>query len=268
MNYYMKRLRIKWVALLVLAIFVTLAGFMTSNRSVTAQPQQEDVTLVLSEEDNKSGITYAIAVDNLEKELLARVEYDISSMESIGRYQEFNNRELTGVLQNVDGTDTVPLKITFSSPLSQKEFTEFVKQYEIDVDSYYIYMLESDGNIATIQGAPSEEELVPGIFFNAATTSISQEYSPGVEFLGWVEMDGMVQAKRVSQLRVDKRVFLVDVMQLFLESKLTDELLANAGIARGVRQELLRFGFANIDRSGLVAWNLYYLGNDDLDAQK
>ncbi len=267
MNYYMKRLKIKWVALPILAILVTLAGFTASNQSVTAQPQ-EDVTIVLSEGDEQSGVTYAIAVDNLEKELLARVEYDTSSMESIGRYQEFNNRKLTEILQNVDGTDSIPLKITFSSPLSQKEFTEFVKQYEIDVDSYYIYMLESDGNIATIQGGPSEEELVPGMFFNAATTSISQEYPPGVKFLGWVEVDGMVQAKRVSQLRVDKRVFLVDVMQLFLESKLTDEVLANVGIARSVRRELLQFGFTNIDRSGVVAWNLYYLSNNDLDTQK
>lgn len=267
MNYYMKRLKTKWVALFILALFVAVAGFMASNRSVTAQPQ-EDITLVLSETDNKSGVTYAIAVDNLEKELLARVEYDLSSMEGIGRYQAFNNRELGKILQNVDTLDSIPLKVTFSSPLSQDEFTAFVKQYEIDVDSYYIYMLEADGKIVTIQGSPSEEDLVPSMFFNAATNSVSQEYSPGVEFLGWVEMDGIVQANHVSQLTSDERVFLTDVMQLFLESKLTDEALAGVGIDKGIRQELVQFGFANIDRSGLVAWGLYHLGLADLDTQK
>lgn len=266
MNYYMKRLKIKWVALLVLAILVTLVGFMASNRSVTAQPQ-EDVTLVLSEED-KSGITYAIAVDNLEKELLAKVEYDRSSMESIGKYREFNNRELDKVLQDMDTFDSIPLKITFSSPLSQEDFTEFVKQYEVDVDSYYIYMLEPDGNIATIQGAPSEDTLVPSMLFNTVTNSISEEYSPGVELLGWVEMDGTVQVQQVPRLAADKQVFLVDVMRLFLESKLTDGTLADAGVAKDIRRDLLQVGFADIYRGGPLAWNLYYLGSDDLDTQK
>ena len=266
MNYYMKRLKITWVALMILAIFVILVGFMASNRNVAAQPQ-EDVTLVLSEEDTRSGITYAVAVDNLERELLAKVEYDRSSMESIGKYQEFNNRELNKFLQDMDTSDTIPLKITFSSPLTQEDFTEFVKQYEIDVDSYYIYMLESDGNIATIQGTPSEDALVPSMLFNTVTNSISEEYSPGVELLGWVEVDGIVQVQQVPQLTADKQVFLVDVMQLFLESKLTDEALANAGVTKDIRRDLLQVGFADIDRGGPLAWNLYYLGNDSLDTQ-
>ena len=266
MNYYIKRFNNKWVALLILAIFLILLGFMTSNRSVGAQ-SQEDITLVLSE-DNKSGITYAIAVDNIGKELLARIEYDRSSMESINQYREFNNRELDKLLQNMPISDSIPLKITFSTPLSQEEFAEFVEKYKLDVDSYYIYMLEPDGNIATIQGSPSEEELVPGMFFNAATNSISEEYSPGVELLGWVEVDGTVSVQQISEIKADERVFLVDVMQLFLESQVTNELLANVGVAKDIRQELLQVGFTEIYRGGPLAWDLYYLVNDNLDAQK
>lgn len=267
MNYYMKSLKITWIALMILAIFVILAGFMALNRNVAAQPQ-EDVTLVLSEEDTKSGITFAIAIDNMEKELLAKVEYDRSSMESIGKYQEFNNQELVKILQNVDPLDKIPVKITFSTPLTQEDFIKFVKQYEIDVDSYYIYMLETGGNIATIQGAPSEEDIVPSMIFDAVTNSISKEYSPGVRLLGWVEIDGSVQVQQIPQLVADEQVFLVDVMQLFLESKLTNETLANAGIAKDIRQDILQVGFTDIYRGGPLAWNLYYLSNDNLDIQQ
>jgi len=197
---------------LALATFVTLTGFVIWNQGVTARPQ-EDATIVLSVEDEQSGVSYLIGVDNLENEVVAMVEYDHRTMVNLDKYREFTNRELAKILQNAEPMDSIPLRITFNSPQSQKEFTDFVKQHEIDVESYYIYMLEPDGKIATIQGGPSEEELVPGMFFNAATDSISQEYSPGVEFLGWVEVDGAVQAKRVSQINNDPRVFLADAMQ-------------------------------------------------------
>jgi len=52
---------------------------------------------------------------------------------------------------------------------------------------------------------------------------------------------------------------MIDIMQLFLESRLTDEALATAGVAKSVRQELLRAGFTDIYRAP-VAWNLYHLG--------
>jgi len=260
-----KRVKSKWI-LLTLATFVTLTGFVIWNQGVTARPQ-EDGVIALSVEDEQSGVSYLIGVDNLENEVIARVEYDHSTMAGLDKYRAFNNRELAKILQNAEPMDSIPLKITFNSPQSQKEFTDFVKQHEIDVESYYIYMLEPDGKIATIQGGPSEEELVPGMFFNAATDSVTQEYAPGAEFLGWVEVDGAVQANRVSQISNDQRVFLVDVMQLFLEAKLTDELLAEAGIAKDIRRDLIEFGFTGIHR-GPLAGHLYHLGLEELDTQK
>lgn len=257
MNNYNKFDESKWI-LLVLTIFVILAGFVISYQGVTARPQ-EDGTLVIQVADENSGISYVIGVDNLNNEVNGMIEYDQNSEDGIEKYREFNDQELTKILQNVDTMKGIPVKITFNTPLDQTNFTEFVKQYEIGVKNYTIYMLEPDGKIATIQGGPSNTELVPIEFFDIATTSISQEYNTGAEFVGWVEVDGTVQAKHISEIKADQRVFMVDVMQLFLESKLTDEALAEAGIAGSVRQELLQFGFTEIYRAP-VAWGLYHLG--------
>jgi hypothetical protein len=233
---------------------------------VTARPQ-EDGTLVLSVVDENSGVSYVIGVDNLNNEVNGMIEYDRTSVAGIEKYRAFNDQELAKILQNVDAMKSIPVNITFNTPLDQTNFTEFVKQYEISVKSYIIYMREPDGKIATIQGGPSDTELVPVEFFNTATTSISQEYNSGAEFVGWVEVDGTVQAKHVSEIKADQHVFMIDVMQLFLESKLTDEALAKAGIAKDVRRELLQFGFTEIYRAP-IAWEVYHLGLMDLGSQK
>jgi len=188
-------------------------------------------------------------------------------MAGIKKYQEFNHRQLAELLRDRDNTDSIPLKITFSSPLTKEEFTKFVQQYEIDVNSYYIYMLEPDGNIATIQGSPSTKELVPSAFLDIATSSIAEEYSPGAKLLGWVEMDGEVQMQQITRMLTDKRVFLIDVMQLFFEARLTDDILAKAGVDKDVRRNILRSG-VDIYRGGPLAWNLYYLTHDTLGNRK
>lgn len=265
MNNHIKVFTSKW-ALLVLAILVVLAGFIISNRGVTARPQ-EDGTLVLAVENEHTGVSYLIGVDNLANEVNGRIEYDSSTVTGIEQYRAFNNQELAKILQDVDSMAGIPTKITFNSPLSQEELTEFVQQYEIEVESYLIYMLEPDGKIATIQGGPSDGELVPTTFFNAATGSISQEYSPGAEFLGWVEVSGTVQASRVSELNKDPHVFLVDIMRLFLETKLTDEALAAAGIPGATRRNFLQNGYAEIQQRPLAA-DLYHLGLMKLDTQE
>ena len=246
----------KWI-LLTLIIIVILAGLAISNRRATARPQ-EDATIVLSIEDEPSGISYLIGVDNQANEVIGRIDYDDTAT-GIAKYQEFNNKELAGILQDIDAIDTIPVKITFNAPLGQTAFTEFVEQYQIDAKNYTIYMLEPDGKIATIQGSPSDTELVPGEYFNMTTTSISQEYNGGAELVGWVEVDGTVRVNRISEMKADQRIYMIDIMQLFLESRLTDEALATAGVAKSVRQELLRAGFTDIYRAP-VAWNLYHLG--------
>lgn len=263
MNSDMKRLNYKWI-LLASAVIVVFAGFVISNRRATARPQ-EDATIVLAIEDKPLGVSYLIGVDNQANEVIGRVEYD-RTVTGIENYRTFNNQELTQILQNTDTKDTIPVKVTFSTPLSQAEFTEFVEQFEISVENYIIYMLEPDGKTATIQGSPSDAELIPVEFFNTATTSISQEYNSGAELLGWVEVNGTVQANHISEMQTDARVFLIDVMQLFLESKLTGEALASAGVARSVRQELLQAGFTEIYQAP-VAWELYHLGMMELDHQ-
>ncbi len=254
---YSRTLKSKWT-LLVLAILVITSGFTMFSRDETARPQ-EDGTLVLSVEDEISEVSYVIGVDNLANEANGMIEYDQNSRAGIEKFREFNNRELVRVLQNMPAMGSIPARITFSRPLSQAEFTEFADRYDIGVKFYTIYMLEPDGKIATIQGSPSDTELVPGEYFNMTTTSISQEYNDGAEFVGWVEVDGMVPVNRISEMKADQRVYMIDVMQLFLEARLTDEALAAAGVAKSVRQELLRTGFTDIYRAP-VAWNLYHLG--------
>jgi len=257
MTNYSRTLKSKW-ALLVLAILVIVSGFTMFSRDATARPQ-EDGTLVLSVEDEISEVSYVIGVDNLANEANGMIEYDQNSRAGIEKFREFNNRELVGILQNMPAMGSIPARITFSRPLSQGEFTEFADRYDIGVKYYTIYMLEPDGKIATIQGSPSDAELVPDENFNMTTTSISQEYNDGAEFVGWVEVDGMVQVNHISEMKADRCVHMIDVMQLFLESRLTDEALAAAGIGKSVRQELLRTGLTDIYRAP-AAWNLYHLG--------
>jgi len=265
MNSTIKFIKGKWT-LLGLAVIVILIGFVVMNQRATARPQ-EDGTLVLAVANENTGVSYLIGVDNLANEVNGRIEYDSSTATGIEQYREFNNQELAKLLQNVDAADSIPVKITFNSPFSQEKFAEFVEQYQIEVENYLIYMLEPDGKIATIQGGPTETELVPTEFFNIATSSVAQEYSPGAEFLGWVEVNGTVQANRVSQINDDPHVFLVDVMRLFLETKLTDEALATAGIPGVTRRNLLNNGYAEIQQRPLAA-DLYHLGLMKLNTQE
>ena len=264
MKNYKKYLNQKWMVLVLLGC-VILVGVVISNYQVTASPQ-EDSTIVSLGEDKQLKVSYLIGVDNQANELIGRVEYE-SSITGVEQYREFNNREMEKLLANVQTMDDVPVKITFNSALDQLTFAQFVEQYEVKVDSYIIYMVESSGNIATIQGSPSNTELVPAEFFNSAIASVSQEYNSGADLLGWVEVDGTVKAGQILKIQNDQRIFLVDVMQLFLESKLTGEALTRAGIPRGRKQELLQAGFTEIYRAP-IAWQLYHLGIMDLEAQE
>ena len=266
MNNYNRFLERKSV-LLGLIIFIIVAGTFVYNQRVTAR-LQEDGTLVLSVADENTGVSYIIGIDNLNNEVNGMIEYDRSSANGIKQYREFNNQELAKILQNnMDSVASIPVKITFNRPLNQVEFTKFIKQYAIGVKYYTIYMLEPDGKIATIQGSPSDTELVPIEFFNTATTSISQEYNTSAEFLGWVEVEGTVEVNHISEVKADQRVFLIDVMQLFLESKLTEESLVQAGVAPSTRRELLKVGFTEIYRAPL-AWELYHWGLMELGEQE
>lgn len=256
MNNRIRFHKTKWV-LLVSVIAAVIIGFAASSQIATGRPQ-EDGTLILSVEDEVSGVSYLIGVDNLAHEVNAEVEYDNSTANGIERYRAFNNRELVRILKEIDPVESIPVKITFKSPLNEEEFTKFVKLHEIEVENYIIYMLESDGRVVTIQGSPSDTELVPTKFFDIATNSISREYNSGAGFLGWVEVRGLVRAERVAQIGNASHVFLVDVMELFLESKLTDETLANAGIDKGYREELIANGLSNVYQKP-IAWGLYHL---------
>ncbi|MEZ4517128.1 MAG: hypothetical protein R3C44_09930 [Chloroflexota bacterium] len=160
MNTCIERATHKWL-LFPLVATVILAGFVISNRKVTAQPQ-EDFILVLSTEDKASGVSYHIGIEA--NEVVGQVDYDFTAT-GIEKYREFNDRELTNILQNKDATDPIPVRITFSKPLDQAAFTQFVDEYGIDVNFYTIYMLEPDGKVATISGSPSDTELVPGRVF-------------------------------------------------------------------------------------------------------
>lgn len=263
MTGYIKRLQNKWI-LLTLAALVVLAGFVISHQSATARPQ-EDATIVLSAEDKPSGVSYLIGVDNQANEVIGQIDYD-STVTGIEQYRAFNNRELAKILESESATPVIPVKITFSLPLSQIEFTRFVEQYEIAVENYIIYMRESDGNIATIQGAPSGDMLVPDEFFSTATNSVAYEYDSGAEFLGWVEVSGSIQLETAAKMSKDQRVFMVDVLRVFMETLLTDQALSDAGIAKNVRRGLINDGFTEIYQKPL-AWDLYHLGLMQVDTQ-
>lgn len=265
MNNPTKPFNYKWL-LMLLAVLGLVSAFVLFNQRATARPQ-EDGTLVLSVQDEDAGVIYQIGVDHLQNELNGMVEYDHSSLDGLQKYREFNERELARILQNKPNTNNIPARITFSHPLDQAEFSQFVQQYNIETDFYTIYMLEADGKIATIQGSPSQTDLVPNDYFQTATSSISEEYNEGAQLVGWVEIDGTVPLAGIADLQNDRRVFLIDVMQLFLQSQLTDQALAAAGIARGERKALLQAGFSEIYWAP-VAWHLYHLGLTEADSSQ
>lgn len=243
-----------WVGLFFFAIFI---GSVISYQNVTARPQ-EDGTLILQSQDKNLGVSYVIGIDNLANEVNSMVEYDTSSLAGLNKFRQFNTQILEQIIENKE-KEIIPAKITFNAPLTQEEFTSFVKNYGIEVSHYIIYMKEPDGKIATIQGSPAEGELIPTQFLNVATQSIAQEYNQSAQFLGWVEVNGSIPAEQALTLSQDKTVFMVDVMHLFLTSQLTDEVLATAGYSYWDRQNFLQQGFSSIQYKS-VAWELYHLG--------
>lgn len=259
MNNRTKIFQNKWILLSSTIVVILMMGLLfIFSKAVTAHPE-EDGTILLEVQDKESGVSYGIGVDNLNNEVNGIIDYERNTVEDIEKYSAFNNQELDKILKNSSPTKRIPLQITFNTPLNEEAFTKFVEQYDLEVEYYIIYMLEPSGNIVTIQGGPSEEKLVPTEFFNMATDNISQEQSPGSTFLGWVSVKGNVQVSRVRELQNDPHVYLAGVMELFVKNLLTDELLANAGYAPGIRSYLLYNGFTTLSEPGL-SWSLYYLG--------
>ncbi|KAA3663494.1 MAG: hypothetical protein DWQ04_10505 [Chloroflexi bacterium] len=96
---------------------------------------QEDVTVALSVEERDANIPYVIGIDHQETEAIARIEYD-SSATGIEKYRKFNDAELAKILQRTNKLEHIPGKIIFKIPLSQEDYTAFVEQYNIDVDTF------------------------------------------------------------------------------------------------------------------------------------
>lgn len=255
----------KWgLTVMLLLVFLAVFSFISlfHHHSAGANPS-ENVIILKQETDPVNSVSYAIAVVNEDghDELYGRIEYDNATLAGLQNYKAFNNHHLTKILQTIGPKEPVKLKITFWKPLSEIEFTEFVKEHDIKVHSYYMYMREQDGTIVTIQGGPFEGELVPHMMMNVVKDDVT-ERDPNAGFLGWVEVDVTAPSNQVMNLQNNPHVFMVDSMDMFFESMLTAELFEHTNLSFFAQRSLLRAGYTEVARPGPVAWWLLHLAEE------
>ena len=191
-------------------------------------------------------------------QLLAMVEYDTYTLEGINQYVTLNQSQVERLLKTASNDDSLAVQITFNRPLSQPEFMAFVEQYQMGVASYIIWIENEDDTITTIEGAPSESELIPTETFHYVLEDVQNRGGLGVP--GWVEVDGLVPVGRLKQMQDDPQLFLIDVMTAVIQEQVTDATMKEAGIARAVRTAVLSQTL-KVSRPMYLAWAI---GNQGL----
>ncbi|MBX3058918.1 MAG: hypothetical protein KF770_20830 [Anaerolineae bacterium] len=261
-----KQVNKKWLLLIPAFLLAAMLGILFQQEA--ASLPTEEVTIVYWETDSEYGVNYGYAVDNLAHEAVAEIYPDYSSVEGIYSYRDFSHKELADLLKNLQPEELVPLKITFTGPLTKDEFTDFVTKYEIVADKYTIFLREPDGKIVTVQGSPDEDGvLIPESLLAMAMAGVHEASGTGTESLGWVDVSGLVTAKLIPVISGDKDVFLTDGMEAVLQTSLTDSRLKEAHIPRAVRRDVLAGGFAAVGMPPIASF-LYDYGLMEMAGQQ
>ncbi|GIK55784.1 MAG: hypothetical protein BroJett015_14470 [Chloroflexota bacterium] len=261
-----KQVNKKWFLLITAFLLAAMLGNLFQQEA--ASLPTEEVTVVYWETDSKYGVSYGYGVDNLAHEAVAEIYPDYSSAEGIYNYRDFSHKELAALLKNLQPEELVPLKITFTGPLTKDEFTDFVRKYEIVADKYTIFLREPDGKIVTVQGSPDENGvLIPESLLAMAMSGVHEASGVGTEFLGWVDVSGLVAAKVIPVIAGDEDVFLADGMEAVLQASLTDFRLKEAHIPRAVRRDVLAGGFASVGMPPTASF-LYDYGLMEMPGQQ
>jgi hypothetical protein len=246
----------------VLMIIGMFWWFIWSNESVVGyfnvgSPEAQGVVPVYLVESAGGNIRYGYGIELPTRFAGAMVEYNHQTLEGINEYAALNQSHRERLVKAADADDYLAVRATFNRPFSQAEFTAFVEQYQMQADSYVIWIENDDGTTTTILGGPSETELIPGDRFDD-TLTVAQSHG-GQTPPGWVEVEGTVPASLLPELADDSRVFLADVMTAVIQEQFTDAVMKEAGIPRAVRTAVLREGL-EVNRPIYLAWAIRNLG--------
>lgn len=242
---------------MVVVVIIGLLGWLVWTDNIVGaflnsdSPEAQGIVPVYLESLADGRIQFGYGIELPTRSAAAMVEYDYQTIAGINEYVALNQSHLERLLEAAGEEDALAVRVTFNQPLSQEEFTAFVEQYRLTVNSYVIWIENDDGTTTTIQGGPSDTELIPAERFNYVLTDVQSR--GGLESPGWVEVDGTVVVTELKFLSGDTRVFLVDIMAAVIQQQFTDSVMKQAGISRTVRSSVLEEGL-QVNRPTYLAW--------------
>ncbi|PIC04127.1 hypothetical protein CS060_11400 [Anoxybacillus flavithermus] len=155
-------------------------------------------------------------VHSAEVEVNLIVQSQLLDQESLGEYREKMFQYLK-FLHN-KGYKKTSAVITLNSPLKLNNFEEFVKDKNIEVERFYIRTIDKNGNLGTISGIPSENDLVP--------EDKTKEFLNGAEVVGVYSIEGNILTDETAfnQLSKDNNVFLADISKKVIEEEVLNSI--------------------------------------------
>ena len=232
-------------------IFVGLLYLLVT--SAVSSQTQIDTTELYSFVDERHGVEILMGIDHEANEAVAHVSYQQDTVEGIQNYVEYNDLQLAQLAKNLAPKEIIPVEITFSKPLTQSEFEQFVKESGVTVEKYHLFAVTGTGRlpgeIHTIGGNPSDTELVPEDSFELTVAGVKEFAGKDARLLGWVTLYGETSIAQISEIKSREDVFLVDVSHSIVEAELTQEKLRDAGISRANSRQFVKNGLTTVHRA-------------------
>jgi len=233
-----------------LTVLILIASFALLEPRIGGA--EEEQVLLISKSAPEE-IKYHAFFDTLTQEVYGGVTYDYFSSKGIKAYIDFNRTASREIAQRLN--DSLSIKVVFSHPLSQAAFEQFVKTYHVEVHSYTMRAVDSNGMRITIAGGPEDGELVPQNLLKMVTGDITDRNS--AEIKGWIEAEITTTPQDLDKMQHDPDVFVTEATYTLIYDALTPENLERAGATRAATEDIR----ANRNRSVQITgpslyWNL------------
>jgi hypothetical protein len=137
------------------------------------------------------------------------VFHDIQSIEA---FEAYENKQIN--MAYAIKKSSAEAVITFDQPLEEADLEELIKLYEFKVSSFEIKAFDQNGRWITIQGEPSEEELIPKVMLEKYLSENELSY------VGVTSVQADIQqfhVKKLQTLQSDDRVFLTDITKAYVK---------------------------------------------------
>ncbi len=184
---------------------------------------QQPVVLV---NHTERGIHYSAAFDPIYQEINGSISYDYRSTQGVQSYIDFNHQAYT-MLSDQGQNRPIYINIVFRRPLSLPEFQQFVSTYGLAVHRYRMRAVEIDGTRLTIDGAPTEGQLVPPTYWERVLQDIRAHNE--TQFKGWIEVEATVWPEQWARLQSASEVFVIEGTYALIYRELTPWKLRRAG---------------------------------------